>query len=184
MKTQEKHRKQSMLISMGVHSALFLAAMIPDASHLELELNEEPAYVIPIEFAEFARSQDQAKKAASEKRDPELKPVTEEVNAEPDVIEAEKISEVAETTAETEPVESEVVEEQEAEVVAAEDNIAGEAEEVSSAGGADATVAEGESDGTAEAGEEDGHQGLDGTGVITRKVIHREDVTKVARYSG
>lgn len=184
MKTQEKNRKKSMLITVGVHSALFLAAMIPVSNHIEEMLNDEAAYVIPIEFAEFARSSDEAMKAASEKRDAEVKPVTEEINEEPDVVEAEKISEIVETTEEAEPVESEVVEEQEAEVVASEDNKVGEAEEVASAGGSDATAIDGNSEGTAAEGEEEGHQGLDGTGVITRRVIHREDITRVAKYSG
>lgn len=185
MKTQEKaNRKKSMLITIGVHSALFLAAMIPVAHHLELQLLDDTAYVIPIEFAEFAKSSDEAMKAASHKPDAEVKPVTEEVNEEPDIIEAEKISEVAETTEEAEPVESEVIEEVEAEVVASEDNHVGEAEEAASAGGDEATVAEGDSEGTAAEGDEEGHQGLDGTGIITRRVIHREDITKAAKYSG
>jgi hypothetical protein len=185
MKTQDKkNKKKSMLITIGVHSALFLAAMIPVATHLDLDLNEDVMYSIPIEFAEFAQSSDKALKAASPKPDAEVKPVTEEVNEEPEIIEAEQISEIAETTEEAEPVESEVVEEVEAEVVAAEDNEVGEAEEAASAGGTDATAAEGNSAGTAEEGEEEGYPGLDGTGVITRRVIHREDITKVARYSG
>jgi hypothetical protein len=185
MKTQnKKNKKKSMLITIGVHTALFLAAMIPVATHLHLDLSEDVMYTIPIEFAEFAQSSDDALKAASQKRDTEVKPVTEEINNEPEIIEAEQISEVAETTEEAEPIESEVVEEVEAEVVAAEDNKIGEAEKTASAGGNDATAAEGNSAGTAAQGEDEGYPGLDGTGVITRKVIHREDITRVARYSG
>jgi hypothetical protein len=45
-------------------------------------------------------------------------------------------------------------------------------------------VAEGDSQGTDSEGTDEGQTGLDGNGVITRRVIHREDVTKAAEYSG
>jgi len=184
MKTQEKrNKKKSMLITIGVHSALFLAAMIPVATQLDLTIDDK-TFVIPIEFAEFAQNSDEALMAASSIPDAEVKPVTEEINEEPEVIEAEQISEVAETTEEAEPVESEVVEEEAAEVVAAEDNHEGVAEETVSQGGSAATAENGDSAGSAESGEDEGYPGMDGTGVITRRVIHREDITRVARYSG
>jgi hypothetical protein len=184
MKTQEKtNRKKSMLMSIGVHTAIFAAAMIPVASQLDLDLSKEPLYVIPIEFAEFAQSNDEGLKAASVKRDPEVKPVIDE-QKEPDVIEAEKVSEVAQVTEEAEPVESEIIEETPQEVVASEDNRTGEAEVASSEGGSDATLVEGNSQGTESTGTDEGQTGLDGTGVITRKVIHREDITQAAEYSG
>lgn len=185
MKTQESaNRKKSMLITVGVHSAIFLAAMIPVASQLDLDFADDSGYVIPIEFAEFASSSKEGLKAASPVPDNEVKPVVDAQETEPDVIEAENVSDVAQITEEAEPVESENIEETVEEVVAAEDTHTGDAEIAASAGGTDATVAEGDSHGTDETGDDEGHSGLDGDGIITRKVIHREDVTKAAEYSG
>ncbi len=185
MKTQtDSNRKKSMLISFGVHSSILLLAMIPMASQLHVEFTEEQIYEIPIEFAEFAQSNDEGLKAASEVRDPEVKPVIEEHQEEPDVIEAEIVSDVAQITEEAEPVESEIITETIEEVVASEDNVTGEAEETASDGGSDATLADGNSQGTDSEGDDEGQTGLDGNGVITRRVIHREDITKAAQYSG
>lgn len=185
MKTQTSpNKKKSMLISIGVHAAILLIAMIPMASQLHVELAEEEMYVIPVEFAEFAQSSTEGLKAASQVRDPELKPVVEDKHVEPDVVEAEIVSEVPQITEEAEPIESEIIEDTPSEVVASEDNKTGEAEETASSGGSEATAAEGDSQGTDSEGEDEGQTGLDGNGVITRRVIHREDVTKAAEYSG
>jgi hypothetical protein len=185
MKAQEnKNRKKSMLITIGVHSAIFLAAMIPVATQLDLTIEEESAYVIPIEFAEFASSSKEGLKAASPVRDPEVKPVVDASEAEPDVIESETLSDVAQMIEEVEPVESEIIEETTEDVAAAEAQIEGDADIVSSAGGSDATLEDGNSQGTDASGDDEGQSGLDGDGVITRKVIHREDVTRVAEYNG
>ncbi len=185
MKTQEKaNKKKSMLITIGVHSAIFLAAMIPVASQLDLDISDADSYVIPIEFAEFASSSEEGLKAASQVHDPEVKPVVNAQEPEPDIIEAEKISDVAQMTEDVELVESEVIEETLEEVAASEDVHPGDAEIVSSEGGSDATLAEGDSKGTDESGDDEGQSGLDGDGVITRRVIHREDITRVAEYSG
>jgi hypothetical protein len=154
------------------------------ASQLHVEFaEEEQVYEIPIEFAEFARG-DEGKKAESPVRSEEVKPVVEEQKEEPDVVEEEKISDVPQVTEEAQPVESEIIEEVESEVAAAEDDVEGDAEETASSGGSDATVAEGESNGSDQAGEGEGQSGMDGDGVITRKVIHREDITQVAEYNG
>jgi hypothetical protein len=185
MKAQEnKNRKKSMLITIGVHSAIFLAAMIPVASQLHLDLMDDSSYVIPIEFAEFASSSEKGLKAASPVHDDEVKPVVDALEPEPDIIEAEKISDVAQMTEDVEPVESDVVEEAVKEVTASEETHPGDAEIISSEGGSDATMIEGNSMGTDESGDDEGHSGLDGDGVITRRVIHREDITKAAEYSG
>ncbi len=184
MKTQKQvNKRKSMLITVGVHSAMFLAAMIPVATQLDVASPDTSQFVIPIEFAEFAQSHDEALKAASPVRDAEVKPVVKEQMAEPDVIKTEKITEVSQTTQAADPVQSDVVDAT-SEVAAAEDNEVGDADVAASTGGEEATAIDGESDGTEATGEDDGHYGLDGTGVITRKVIHREDVTKVAKYNG
>lgn len=185
MKTQtQKNKRKSMLITAGVHSAIFMAAMIPVATQLDLDVPEETQFVIPIEFAQFAQSNDESQQAASTVPDTEVKPVVEDQQEEPDVIDAEQISDVAQATEEVAPVESQVMDNTAEEEIATEDIQTGDAEETASEGGSEATVLKGDSNGTEATGDEEGHPGLDGTGVITRKVIHREDITPVAKLSG
>ena len=62
--------------------------------------------------------------------------------------------------------------------------IVSEAEVSSAIGGSDATNIEGDQEGTEAEGEEDGLAGLDGDGILTRKIIYREDITQVAEQSG
>ena len=185
MKAQDQNRRRkSMLITLGVHSALLAIAMIPVGYHIENKMEEDSPHVVTIEFAEFAESTEEALQAKSPVADPEVKPVTENVNNQPEIVEAEVVEEVTETTEETEPIESDVTEEVESEVTASEDNYEGAAEENVVSGGSEATTETGESEGTEVTGETEGQNGLDGTGVITRKIIHREDITQVARYTG
>ena len=191
MKAQE-HLKQnkSTVISFGVHATILLFSFMPMVTkvHEELTLDtfeHELYYEIPVEFGEFANSGEEGKKAASPNYDPEVKPVVHDENKAPAIHEAEKISE--ETQAAEEPaeaIESEVTAESDTEVLAAEQSTSGDAEETTSPGGSDATVIEGNSEGTAAEGDGDGINGDDGDGVISRRIIYREDITQAAEYSG
>lgn len=183
MKTGEKkNKKRSLLISIGVHSALFMLAMIPVAVHLDKDLADEVLMIIPLEFAEFARSNNASLQAKSPVPDVVEKPVTDQ-QEQPDIVEAEMILDVTQATEESELLESEVVEEV-SEILASEDRDSGDAEVASSEGGSNATRETGITEGTDKSGDEDGHQGLDGTGVITRKIIYRADISKAAYHSG
>lgn len=185
MKTQEKaHKKRSMLISAGIHAGALLLAMIPVASSFVAEQPEEERHVIVIDFAQFASSSSEGLKAASQVKDDRHKPVVDADYKEPDVIEADKLADVAQITETVEAIESDVIDEIAEEVAAAEDHRAGDAREAASSGGSNATLADGNSKGTDAAGDDAGRSGLDGTGVITRKIIYREDITQVAKYNG
>ena len=181
--TAERNKKRSLRISIGVHTALLILALIPLTSTINVDF-EEDAYVIPIEFAEFAQSSDEGLQAKSPVPDVEHKPVVEAQEVEPDIVEAEEIQEVAQVTEQVEEVESEVVEETVEEIAASEDNVVSDDVESATEGGSDATLAEGSSEGSDVSGDDAGQKGLDGEGVITRQIIYRKDISQAAVYSG
>lgn len=193
MKAQEYFRKnKSTALSIGLHLGILLISFMPFAAkmHEELILDDtveyEVYYEIPVEFGQFANAGEEGKKAASPNEDPEVKPVVHDEQKAPAIHEAEKISE--ETQAEeqpTETIESDVTDaESETEVLAAEQTVEGDGTETTSPGGSDASAIEGNSEGTAAEGDGDGINGDDGDGVISRRIIYREDITQVAELSG
>lgn len=176
-------RRKSIAISLSLHASLLLLGLIPLASHLEMQ-QVEAEYVIPIEFAEFAQSSNTGLMAKSPVPDPEHKPVVERREETPAVVESEQVSEVAQVIEEVQETESEVIEEQVEEVAAAEDTVPSDDTETASEGGSESTRAEGPVEGTDVSGEDTGQNGLDGDGVITRKIIYRQDIKQAARHSG
>lgn len=181
---KQTHKKKSMLISMAVHGGLLLLALIPMAAHIEIDNDADSEYVIPIEFAEFSQSSEEGLQAKSPQKDTEHKPVTEEKQLEPDIVEAEEVQDVAQVTEEVQPVQSEVIEEEVQEVEASEDEVVSDDAEAAAEGGSESTLAEGPVEGTDVAGEAMGQEGLDGDGVITRQIIYRQDIAQAADYSG
>ncbi len=176
-------RKKSAMITGGVHAALLIIGLIPLTASIQEQAQEQ--YVIPIEFAEFAQSSDEGLEATSDILIPEEKPVVEEVSEEVAIEEfsetevEEEIIEEIETTQESE------VTEDVAEVEASTADSEAEAEvDPESTGGQEATADAGEVQGADSDGSENGQNGLDGDGVITRKIIHREDITAAAHESG
>lgn len=171
------------MITGGVHAALLIIGLIPLTSAIHEQAQEQ--YVIPIEFAEFAQSSDEGLEATSDVLIPEEKPVVEEHTEEVAIEEFSEIEVEEEMVEEVEtPLESEVldeVEEIEASTAASEAEAAVEPE---STRGQEATASEGEVQGADTEGNDNGQNGLDGDGVITRKIIHREDITAAAHESG
>jgi hypothetical protein len=182
--TQKTNKKKGMMISVAVHGALLLLALIPMASQIDIDDDPDSEYVIPIEFAEFSQSSEEGLQAKSPVDHTEHKPVTEEKELEPDIVEVEEVDEVAQLTEEVEPVESEIIEEEAQEVVAAEDEAVSDDAEAATEGGTESTLADGPVEGMDDAGEDIGQNGLDGDGVITRKIIYRQDITQAAKHTG
>lgn len=176
-------KKKSLTLSIAIHTVLLVLGLIPIASQIEFDPDPDSQFVIPIEFAEFAPSQDEGLKAKSPVPDPEPKPVVEEKTEEPDVP-AETISEVTQTEESIDAPEVEAVEETMEEVVATDELETGDAPETTSEGGSEATAEEGVTEGSDTSGEDEGQSGLDGNGVITRKITHREDISQAAFESG
>ena len=184
LKNRQSNEKKSMTITVIVHAVLLIIGLLPLTSSIVFEQEGETQYVIPIEFAEFAQSSDEGLQAKSPVPDPEHKPVVEQEEVEPDIVEAEVIEEVAQVTEEVEPIESEIVEEVVDEVAASEDTQVNNDEASASEGGTNATLADGPTEGSDTAGDSDGQSGLDGDGVITRKIIYRQDISQVAFENG
>ncbi|MDX1478782.1 MAG: hypothetical protein R3301_13810 [Saprospiraceae bacterium] len=183
LSSEARNKKTSMRISVGLHTALLVLGLIPLTSSITMD-DQDDIVVIPIEFAEFAQSNDEGLQAKSPVPDPEVKPVVEAQEVEPDIVEAEEIQDVAQVTEQVEEVESEIVEETVEEVAASEDNVTSDDTESATEGGSDATLADGDIEGSDVSGADAGQKGLDGDGVITRQIIYRQDISQAALHSG
>ena len=188
MKTNEiftgtTNKTTGLKISFAIHLAILVIALIPMMS--SVQKNEVVVeYTIPIEFAELSSTSNAGLQARSPKPDPIPKPVVEKEEVEPSPVEAPEVLEIVEIKEEIAEVESDIVEETVEEIVAAENDVESEAETSSSDGGSDATLLEGDLEGTEIEGDEEGNAGLDGDGVLSRRIIFRKDITKVAEQSG
>jgi hypothetical protein len=138
--------------------------------------------IIPIRFAEFA-SKSEGLQAKSPKVIEEVRPVNEEPKETVGSNTPEPAEEPVPVTEDV-TIESDVVEETAKEVEASENTEEIEAEEASAQGGFEATNTEGNAEGSSAEGENSGSNGIDGDGVITRKIIYREDISKVAHKNG
>ena len=180
--TTNRRKKKSALITAGVHLAILVLGLIPLASSVQRV--EEDFYSIPIEFAEFAQSSHEGAKATSDVLIEQTKPVVEEETPEAEITEysEEDISEI-EPVAEIDTP-SDITEEQQE--VTSTDAVqeTHDTPPSSSDGGQMATAEQGEPGGADSAGENDGNKGLDGDGVITRMIVHREDIAAAAIESG
>jgi hypothetical protein len=183
-KMEKLNRARSWKISFALHGVLFLLGMIPLVTSVSEKQEHVFDQVVNIQFAEFANNSDEGLKAKSPVPDAEKKPVVEADHEIPDVVEAEEIVEETKVTETIEDLESDIVEEVEQDVVAAEDEMEAEDMETSSVGGSESTLEEGESEGLDDHGENEGLDGLGGDGIITRKIIYREDISKAAVESG
>lgn len=179
---EKANKARGLKISMGIHLVFLVLAMIPMISSAVIE--NEDAYIIPIEFAELSSKGNVGMAARSPKPDPMPKPVVDQEEEKPSPVEAPEVQEVTKMEEVVEEVESEVVEEVEAEVVASENNVESNDEESASEGGSNTTNLDGDQEGTETEGDEYGTAGLEGDGILTRKIIYREDITQVAEQDG
>lgn len=79
---------------------------------------------------------------------------------------------------------SDVTTTEETEVAASDTDASGADSETNANGGGDGSPIEGNQNGAANAGDGGGGDGLEGDGIITRKVIHREDIRQIAKVNG
>lgn len=179
---EEINKKKSMKISIFLHASILAFGLLPLTQKIMVEQEKDFLQIIPIEFAEFA-SKSEGLQARSAKVVEEVKPVNDSPNEERGTESVEPAEELV-PVVEEDVVESEIIEEVESEVSAAEDSDVEEAEEAAMQGGYEASNMQGDSEGSAEEGEDSGSNGIDGDGIITRKIIHRENIGKVAKESG
>jgi hypothetical protein len=185
MKTLTLSRNKSFEWSFGLHAGLLLIALLPFA-HKAME--EKPLeYILEIGYMEEPQemaSGSEGLQARSPIYNEEPEPTTDQPADEPiPVDETEPVEEttIAENNSE---VISDVTTEEQVDVVASESSASGSDTETSANGGGNGSPIEGNQDGAAMDGDGGGGDGLEGDGIITRKVIYRENITSVAKVNG
>ncbi|MDZ4749551.1 MAG: hypothetical protein SH808_13770 [Saprospiraceae bacterium] len=185
MKTLTVTRNKSFEWSFGLHAGILLIAFLPFA-HKAME--QKPLeYILEIGYMEELQevaSGSEGLQARSPVFNEEPEPTMDKPAEEPiPVEETEPVEEttIAESNSE---VISDVTTEEATDVVASESNASGSDTETNASGGGNGSPIEGNQDGAATAGDGGGGDGLEGDGIITRKVIYRENITSVAKMNG
>jgi protein TonB len=185
MKTLTVTRNKSFEWSFGLHAGILLIAFLPFA-HKAME-KKPLEYILEIGYLEEPQeiaSGSEGLQARSPVFNEEPEPTTDQPAEEPiPVEETEPVEEttIAENNSE---VISDVTTEEATDVVASETAADGSDAETNASGGGSGSPIEGNQDGAATAGDGGGGDGLEGDGIITRKVIYREDITSVAKVNG
>lgn len=185
MKTLTLPRNKSFEWSFGLHAGILLIAFLPFA-HKAME-KKPLEYILEVGFLDVPEeiaSGSEGLQAKSQVFNEEPEPTTDQPAEElVPVDEADPVEEttVAENNSE---VISDVTAEEEVAVVASENAEGGSDTETNANGGGIGSPIEGDQDGAAMAGDGGGGDGLEGDGIITRKVIYRENITSVAKVSG
>lgn len=182
LSNQEINRKKSMKVSLFLHASIILLGLIPFTQQQLMQEEDDVINVVTLEFAEFA-SMSEGLQARSAKVIEEVKPVTDNPNENRGTESVEPSEDLVPVT-EQEDLESEVIEEEVQEVNASDDAEIVENEDAAAKGGFEASNAEGDAEGSAAEGNDNGSNGIDGDGIITRRIVHREDIGKAAVENG
>ena len=185
MKALTLSRNKSFEWSFGLHAALLLIAFLPFAHRV---IEKQPVeYLIEIGYEDVPQAQasgSEGLQARSPIFNEEPEPTTDQANQDPiPVDETEPVEEttIAENNSE---VISDVTSELPSDIVASESAADGSDAETQASGGGSGSPIEGNQDGAAMEGDGGGGDGLEGDGIITRKVIYRENITSVAKVNG
>lgn len=185
MKTLTLTHDKSFRWSFGLHAAVLLIAFLPFAHNV---MQKQPVmYELQVGFLDTPEERNigsEGLQARSPVYNEEPEPTMERPMEEP--VPVEEITPVEEMTIaeNNSQVISEVTTEESAEIVASESAASGEDAETNASGGGHGSPIEGNQDGAAMEGDGGGGDGLEGDGIITRKVIYREDITSVAKVNG
>lgn len=185
MKQLTLTHNKSFKYSLGIHTGLLLLAFLPFVHTVIVQRPME--YVLEIgydEAPEETSSGSEGLQALSEVYNDEPEPTLDKPAEEPIPVETtEPVEEVliAESPAE---VLSDVTSETSDEIPASETNTSGPDEETNASGGGEGSPLEGNQDGAAMEGDGGGGDGLEGDGIITRKIVYRENITSVAKVNG
>lgn len=185
MKTLTVTRNKSFEWSFGLHAGILLIAFLPLAHKAmekkPLEYILEIGYMDePIEVASGSEGLEARSPVFNEEPEPTMdKPAEEPIP----VDETEPVEETTIAENDSEVI-SDVTAEEATDVVASETTASGSDTETNASGGGNGSPIEGDQDGAAMDGDGGGGDGLEGDGIITRKVIYREDITSVAKMNG
>lgn len=185
MKTQIVTQKKSLQWSIGVHVAILLFGFLPFAHQMA---KEEPKEVLVelgyVEMPQIIEAGSEGLQARSPVFNEEPEPTSDKPTDHP--VPVEETNPTKETTVaeDVSLIPSEVVSDDDTEVTASETNDSGSDTETHADGAGEGSPIEGNQSGAATAGDGGGGDGLEGNGIITRRVIYREDISKVAKVNG
>ncbi|HJW29891.1 MAG TPA: hypothetical protein VJ508_11700, partial [Saprospiraceae bacterium] len=178
-------RNKSFEWSVGLHLSVLLFGLIPFAHHILQK--QEQVYQVElgyIDIPEVTASGSEGLQARSPVYNDQPEPTMDKPNVDPvPVDETQPVEQPTVAENNTEVV-SDVTTTDDTEVTASESSANGSDTETQANGGGDGSPIEGNQNGAASAGDGGGGDGLEGNGIITRKIIHREDITQVAKVSG
>ena len=185
MKTQTLSQNKSLQWSFGLHAVLLILGFLPFAHQIVKEAPKE--YVIEFGYEEapqFVDSGSEGLQARSPVFNEEPEPTTDKEMDNPAPV--EETDPVRETTIakDVSEVTSDVVTDSDTEISASESNGNGTDAETHAEGGGEGSPIYGNQQGAANAGDGGGGDGLEGNGIITRRVIYREDISKAAKVNG
>ena len=124
-------------------------------------------------------------KTISPEYNEEPEPTMDEPNEDPiPVDENEPVEQTTVAENETDVTSDVTTEEAETDITASDNTASGSDTETHANGGGDGSPIEGNQDGAATSGDGGGGDGLEGDGIIRRRIVHREDITQVAKVSG
>ena len=185
MKTLTVTRNKSFEWSFGLHAGILLIAFLPFA-HKAME-KKPLEYVLEIGYMEELQevaSGSEGLQARSPVFNEEPEPTMDKPAEEPiPVDETEPVEQTTIAENDSEVI-SDVTAEDATDVVASETSASGSDTETNASGGGNGSPIEGDQDGAAMDGDGGGGDGLEGDGIITRKVIYRENITSVAKMNG
>jgi hypothetical protein len=185
MKTLNVTRNKSLEWSLGIHAGLLLLGFMP---LLQKQVQVEPKeYIIEFgyeEIPETTMSGSEGLQARSPIFNEEPEPTTDSPEKDPIPVDAaEPVKEItlAEDVSE---LESDVVMESDVDVIASEEGNSGSDAETHADGGGSGSPLEGDQDGAAMAGDGGAGDGLEGDGIITRRIIYHENISRLAKENG
>jgi hypothetical protein len=187
MKALNFSQDKSFKLSFGLHAGLLLFFFFPIAQKVAEQ--ETVEYILETAYyEEIVVSGSEGLQARSHVYNESPEPTSEEPAEELIPVVSEEPAEEIQMADESSEYPADVVQESDVEVVAevAEDQLGAEGADVATSanGGGEGSPIEGDQDGGALAGDGGGGDGLEGDGIITRKVVYRENITGVAKESG
>lgn len=185
MKTLNLTRNKSFEWSIGLHAGFLLIAFLPFAHHV---INKQPLeYILEVGYEEVpveSNSGSEGLEARSPVYNEEPQPTMEEPTKDPIPVEENEPVEETTIAENNSEVISDVTSETESDVTASESAASGEDTETHADGAGNGSPIEGNQDGAAMEGDGGGGDGLEGDGIITRKIIYRENITSAAKVNG
>lgn len=186
MKALNLSQDKSFKFSFGLHAGLLMLFFFPIAQQVAEQQTVE--YILEASYyEEEVVSGSEGLQARSHVYNEEPEPTADKPAEELIPVASDEPVEEVTIAEEVSDMPTDVVQDSDVDVVAEEADQSGEggADVATSAnGGGEGSPIEGDQDGAAMAGDGGGGDGLEGDGIITRKVIYRENITGVAKESG